>query len=105
MKERIETKHGHIAEGKWILVPLDDLKTPRGGRIVTGPRYWATVMRGGIRYVLFHQAYYSPQCNAMKSIVEHIVSGSLYKEIPGAEAGEIEFVEAAFVPHRCADYA
>lgn len=105
MSERIETKNGHVSEGKWILVPLDDLKTPRGGRIVIGPRYWAVVSRGGVKYALFYQAYYSPQCNAMKSVTEHIMNNGLYKEIPGLDGtGEVEFIEASFVPHRCSDY-
>lgn len=105
MKDRVEVKNGHIAEGKWILVPLDDLKTPRGGRIVLGPRYWAVVTRAEVKYALFFQAYYSPQCNVMKTVVEHIMGNNLYKEIPGLEGtGEVVFLDAAFVPHRCSDY-
>ena len=75
----------------WIKMPLSELKTPIAGRLCMGPRWWAVTEDG---CVLFYKAYYSPQCNQSKQMVERI----------RPDLNPV-YVEVAFVPHDCSDYA
>lgn len=72
----------------YLRIPLEDLKTPKPGRLCVGPRYWA-IHDGD---ALFYRAYSSPQCNVYESIVRRLAPGL-----------DCVFVEMAFVPHRCQD--
>jgi hypothetical protein len=49
--------------------------------------------------VLFFDGYFSPQCNLVESIVERLGSGF---DAPDTAP---KFIEMAFLPHRCSDYA
>lgn len=86
---------GHKVCGRWILAPLEDIKTPKPGRICYGPRWWAVTPDDK---VLFFDTYSSPQCNINRSIVERLGKGFNAPEtIP-------VYVEMAFLPHNCSDY-
>jgi hypothetical protein len=74
----------------WIKMPVDELVTPKAGKICKGPAWWAVTPDN---CVLFFKSYNSPQCNQQKAIVERIR--------PGLEAREIPM---AYLPHRCEDY-
>ena len=73
----------------WIRMTLEDLATPKPGRICKGPAWWA--VHDGC--VLFFKSYASPQCNAHKAIIERIRPDCTPT-----------FIETSFVPHRCEDY-
>lgn len=79
-----------MKESDWIYMTLEDLKTPKPGRLVFGPRWWAVNERNE---VLFFRSYGSPQCNKVREIVERIRPGL-----------RTEYVEIAFIPHNCSDY-
>lgn len=85
----------HIRNGRWIHVPVDDITTPKSGRICMGPRWWKVTDEN---CVLFFEAYTSPQCNPSKSVVES--SGKGYD----APQTKPVFIEMAFIPHDCRDY-
>ena len=72
----------------WEKVSVDELKTPRAGKICYGASYWAITDDG---FALFYRG--SAQCNTVKSIVESIRSDC-----------KVEFIEMAFVSHNCRDY-
>jgi hypothetical protein len=93
MTEKVET--GHKRNGRWILVPVDDITTPKPGRICYGPRWWKVTAENE---VLFFDAYYSPQCSVSKSVVERTGKGY------DAPQTEPRFIEMAFIPHKCTDY-
>jgi hypothetical protein len=94
MKEKVQD--GHKQQGRWILAPLADITTPKPGRICYGPRWWAVTENDE---VLFFDRYSSPQCNANKAIVDRLGSGF------DAPETTPKFVEMAFLPHQCSDYA
>lgn len=93
-KENVEV--GHKVHGRWILVPVADLTTPKPGRICKGPRWWAVTENDE---VLFFDRYTSPQCNTSKEIAARLGKGF------DAPLTTPRFIEMAFVPHRCSDYA
>lgn len=64
--------------------------------MVIGPRWWAVTDDG---CVLFFKSHGSPQCNVDKRIVEHLL---VRQDYPGDPTPQ--FVELAFLPHRCSDY-
>tara|TARA_R110000868_G_scaffold246606_1_gene503197 strand:- start:44 stop:334 length:291 start_codon:yes stop_codon:yes gene_type:complete len=87
---------GHREQGRWILAPVDDISTPKPGRICYGPLWWKVTDNNE---VLFFDTYGSPQCNTNKAIVERRGFGfDAPKTTP-------KFLEIAFLPHRCSDYA
>lgn len=93
MKGKLQ--EGHKKQGRWILVPADDIKTPKPGRLCYGPRWWCVTENNE---VLFFDEYWSPQCNTSKSIVERLGCGfDAPKTTP-------QFIEIAFLPHNCSDY-
>ena len=59
-------------------------------------RWWAVTENDE---VLFFDGYFSPQCNLVESIVERLGSGF---DAPDTAP---KFIEMAFLPHRCSDYA
>lgn len=75
---------------KWIKVSVDDLTTPKPGRICKGPAWWAITDDG---FALFYKSMSSPQCNADKRIVERVRPDCTPR-----------FIEMAFVDHNCGDY-
>ena len=75
---------------EWIYMSLEDVQTPKPGRICYGPRWWAVNEKSE---VMFYGSYGSPQCNQNKQIVERI----------RPECGVV-FLEFAFIPHNCSDY-
>ena len=93
MKEKLQP--GHKQHGRWILVPVSDITTPKQGRLVYGPRWWAVTENDE---VLFFDTYVSPQCNSNKQIVERLGKGF------DAPITEPRFIEVSFIPHRCSDY-
>lgn len=93
-KESVESWHKQ--HGRWIVAPVADITTPRPGRICYGPRWWAVTENDE---VLFFDRYGSPQCNINKAIVERL--GKWFD----APATTPKFIEMAFLPHRCSDYA
>lgn len=72
MKEQL--RPGHRRQGKWILVPLEDITTPKAGRTCHGPAYWMVTENDE---VIFFETYGSPQCNAEISLVERWLRKSL----------------------------
>ena len=94
MKEKLQD--GHRSEGRWILAPVADITRPKPGRICYGPRWWAVTESDE---VLFFDTYGSPQCNQNQSLVERHGKGF------GAPETKPRFIELAFLPHRCSDYA
>lgn len=82
--------HNDYDRAPWIKMPLSELITPKPGRICVGARWWAVTDDG---CVLFWRSHRSPQCNAVREVVERIR--------PDLTP---QFVEMAFVPHRCSDY-
>lgn len=92
---RVQTQHGHIEDGEFILVPIEDLVTPRGGRICSANRFWT--IRDG-KYAQFYKTYGSPQCNPNEMVCNSIVANRAARL---AEKGCVETVvkiEMAFVP-------
>ena len=75
---------------RWIKMKVEDLLTPKEGRVCYGPRWWAVTEDD---CVLFYKSYNSPQCNTVKSICEHIRPDC-----------RVEFFDIAFVPHKCEDW-
>lgn len=75
----------------WIKMPLHELTTPLPGRLVVGARWWAVTPD---KCVLFYKTHTSPQCNVDRRIMER-----LRPEL------DLQFIELAYVPHRCGDYA
>lgn len=73
---------------RWTRMALEDLKTPKPGRLCVGPAYWA-VHEGDVLFFKGH----SPQCNRSEAVIRHVRPDC-----------EIVFVDMAFVPHRCSDY-
>lgn len=85
---------GHRMQGRWILAPRTDIKTPKPGRICYGPRWWKVTDNDE---VLFFDTYGSPQCNIHKEVLERCGCGfDAPKTTP-------IFIEMAFLPHRCGD--
>lgn len=68
----------------WTKVTLEELQTPRGGKIVYEDRWWA-VTDG---CVLFYKG--SPQCNYVRRVIERIRPDCTPTFLP-----------VAFVEHRC----
>jgi len=93
--KRVVAEEGHKVQGRWILVPVSDLLTPKPGRIVYGPRWWVVTENDE---VLFFDQYTSPQCNIHESIVARLGHGF------DAPITTPKYFEIAFVPHRCSDY-
>jgi hypothetical protein len=87
---------GHRQEGKYILAPVSDITTPKVGRICYGPSWWAVTSDNE---VMFFKTYGSPQCTINRSIVERLCKRN------GAPISESKFLEVAFLPHTCSDYA
>lgn len=94
MSRRI-VEEGHTSLGRWILVPVADLTTPKGGRLCMANRWWAVTENDE---VLFFDTYCSPQCNPNRSIVERLGKGF------DAPSTTPRFIELAYIPHRCSDY-
>jgi len=94
MNNKIES--GHTKVGRWIHVPVADITTPKPGRICYGPRWWKVT---DDNKVIFFDAYYSPQCNVSKAVVEQTGKGY---DAPPTKA---VFLEMTFLPHNCGDYA
>ena len=92
MKEIV--MEGHQIQGKWILVPLLDVLTPKPGRMCHGPRWWAVTDNDE---VLFFKSYHSPQCNIHKGIVDRLGMGY------GAPPTTPRYLEMTFLPHSCND--
>jgi hypothetical protein len=76
-------------EKVWKRMSLEDIRTPKAGRICIGPRWWS-VHNGDC---LFFRGYYSPQCNKDEEILKRICP-------------ELEriYLDMAFIPHSCGDY-
>ena len=91
----VKIEEGHKQIGRWIIVPVSDLQTPKPGRIVYGPMWWAVTENDE---VLFFDSYGSPQCNHHKSTTERIAKGY------GAPPTTAQFLDVAFLPHNCSDY-
>ena len=94
MKEQLQD--GHRQQGRWILVPLADITTPKHGRVCYVSQWWAVTEHNE---ALFFEWYSSPQCNASKVITRRIGKGF------DAPETKPRFLETAFLPHRCGDYA
>lgn len=92
----IKVNEGHQMVGRWILVPVNDILTPKPGRIVMGPKWWRRTKNDE---VLFFGNYTSPQCNANIDIVARLC---LVLDAP--ELASPIFLGTAFVPHNCSDY-
>lgn len=77
--------HTDYDRAPWRKMTLQDLTTPKPGRICMGPHWWAVTDDG---CVLFYGN--SPQCNTDRRVVEHVRKDCTPK-----------LIEMAFVPHRC----
>ena len=86
---------GHRLHGRWILAPVSDITTPKGGRRCYGPSWWIVT---DADEVLFFERYTSPQCNSNEAVMRK------YRGSFGAPAGTPKFIEMAYLPHRCRDY-
>lgn len=78
-------------DDQYIHMHVSDLTTPKPGRICYGPRWWHVTADGE---VLFYKHYTSPQCNVDRRVLEY----------HGIEGCTPQFIEMAFIPHRCSDY-
>ena len=81
-----------IDMSKFIEMSIEELTTPKAGRLVHAGAWWAVNDKGN---VLFYKHYTSPQCNTNKEIVKRI----------RPECERQEWIEVSFVPHNCHDYA
>lgn len=86
---------GHKKIGRWIHAPVNDITTPKAGRICYGPRWWKVTEDGS---VLFFESYCAPQCNVSQAVVEKIGKGY---EAPQTTA---VYLEMTYLPHDCRDY-
>lgn len=77
----------------WKKVPLDEIKTPRVGKICYGASYWSVTEDN---CVLFYRGH-SPQCNNNEYCAE-----SIRKKIH--PTCRLEYIEMAFIDHNCEDY-
>lgn len=80
--------HTDYDKAPWRKVSVEDLTTPKPGRLVMGGRWWAITKDG---FALYYKT--SPQCNSNKAIVEKI--------LPDCTP---QWIELAFEDHRCSDY-
>lgn len=69
-------------------IKLEDIQTPKTGKICLGQRWWVT----DGEHVFFYKKS-SPQCNLSKQVLEHCFP----------EHQHI-YIEMAFVKHNCRDY-
>lgn len=99
---RVQTANGHIQDGAWILVPVEDLQTPRGGRICSGSRWW--ILRDG-KFAQFYRSYGSAQCNPSEGVARAIMDARRGSCERAGYSETIIKVEMAFIPHDCSDYA
>ena len=81
-----------IDKSKYTYMSLEDLQTPKAGRICRGASWWIINEKNE---VMFYGG--SAQCNANEVTAKHLQE-KLYPEY------RTEFVEMAFLPHRCSDY-
>lgn len=80
---------------KWIKIPIEDITTPKMGRICYTDRWWVLTPNNE---VLFYKSYTSPQCNINKAVIDHALL-KLH-----AEGCTAQFLPVAYLPHRCSDY-
>lgn len=59
--------HTDYDKAPWRKVPIEELTTPKPGKIVRCGRWWAITKDG---FALFYKS--SPQCNPDKAVIEHI---------------------------------
>ena len=78
----------HKILGNYILVPMEDIITPKEGRHVLMERWWNVTENDE---VLFYRSYASPQCNSNKSIVDHLWDSKTIKT-------RSVFIPVAFCP-------
>lgn len=90
-KEKVDA--GHKQKGQWIMAPLEDIATPKPGRICYGPRWWAVTENDE---VLFFKSYSSPQCNQSKDLVKRLGKG-----FDAPITTTPKFIEMSFLPHSC----
>ena len=74
----------------WIKMAVDDLTTPKPGRLIHSPAWWALT---DDRCVLFYKSYSSPQCNTSRQIVERVRPGC-----------DMMFIAVSYIPHNCSEY-
>jgi hypothetical protein len=91
-----------VAAEKFRRMSLDELTTPKPGRLCYGPAWWTVTAE---REVLFfmpgkRRDYGSPQCNSNEDCARYL-HRSKEQEFPGST---VEFVPMAFIPHDCNDY-
>ena len=75
----------------YIRMSLEELTTPKAGRLVVKDHWWALTENGE---ALFYKTYTSPQCNTSRQIAAKLGPGGTVAT----------FVPLAFVPHNCGDY-
>ena len=78
----------HTISGKYILAPIEDIITPKEGRVVFMERWWNVTEDDK---VLFYRSYASPQCNSNKRIADHLCD---YRDIKTKTV----FIPVAFCP-------
>lgn len=86
---------GHRRYGRWIVVPLADITTPKPGRICFGPNWWRITENNE---VLFFGGYHSPLCNSNLSIAEKLGRSTDTPETT------LMYLDMAYLPHNCGDY-
>lgn len=79
----------------FITMSLEDLQTPKPGRLCHGPAYWVVVDGN----VLFYKAYFSPQCNSNQQITERFIKADYFDG-----KATVQYVPLSFIPHNCSDY-
>lgn len=82
-------------DSKWIRMSMDEVTTPKSGRICYTDRWWVVTRNNE---VLFYKSYTSPQCNHNKAVVDHALRNIQIVECT------VQFIPVAFIPHRCSDY-
>ena len=80
---------------EYLYMDLEDIKTPKPGRICYGPSWWAVTKD---YQVVFFGSYCSPLCNTNESIVKRFrgENSEIFEHIA--------FLEMSFLPHDCSDY-
>jgi hypothetical protein len=84
-------KEDHIADGDYIRAPLQDITTPKEGRVCLLNRFWLVTGDGE---VLFYRTYEAPQCHANEEAVKQLNAQLL----AGPANWRVEKIPVAYVP-------
>ena len=87
----MKLQEGHRLEKNFIWAPLDDILTPKPGRICFGPAYWLVNDQNEVSFCMF---YSNAQCGMNEQQVNHAAQTDFKNR-------HVLFVPMAFLPHEC----